>query len=223
MTNNIKAQSDTNLFDFSNKKISAYILNNVVQKLKQIKIGDNIQIKIDNYKAIDNDLEAWSRLTKKKIELIESKTDYKIYRIEKTNDFQIDKKFAIIISDKGLEELLSPLGFAWIAAVSGMEVHIYFQGPAVKVLKKGFKEKLKGLSSIFSGFARNGLKKIGHLPPQDKLIELKKLGAKFYLCQPSMDHFKVRETDLIFDNIIIAEYGTFIEVLSEADIKFFLQ
>ena len=223
MTVAVKSQSNNDHMDFSGKKITAYILNEVVQQLKEIKKGETIKIKVDNYQAIDNDLSAWSRITGNPIEIIESKINFKIYQLEKKEDIISNKKFALIISDKGLEELLSPLGFAWAAATSGMEVHIYFQGPAVKVLKNGFKEKLKGFNSIFSGFARKGLSKIGHIPPQEKMKELKRLGAKFYLCQPSMDHFKVKKSDLIFSDIIIAEYITFLEVLNDSDIKFFLQ
>lgn len=165
MTVEVKSQSNNDPMDYSGKKITACILNEVVQQLKEIKKGETIEIKVDNYQAIDNDLSAWSRITENPIEIIESKTNFKIYQLEKKEDIISNKKFALIISDKGLEELLSPLVFSWAAAISGMEVHIYFQGPAVKVLKNGFKEKLKGFSSIFSGFARKGLSKIGHIPP----------------------------------------------------------
>jgi len=37
-----------------------------------------------------------------------------------------------------------------------------------------------------------------------------------------MDHFKVKNSDLIFEEVIIAEYVTFLEVLKDADIRFFL-
>nr|NQU94207.1 DsrE family protein [Bacteroidota bacterium] len=223
MTVSVKSQSNNDFIDFSGKKITAFVLNEVVQQLKELGNGDTIQIKVDNYEAIDNDLSAWSRITGNQIEIIESETNYKIYRIDKRERITSNKKFALIISDKGLEELLSPLGFAWAAAVSGMEVHIYIQGPAVKIMKNGYKEKLKGFSSIFSSFARKGLSQIGHIPPQEKIKELKKLGAKFYLCQPSMDHFKVKKSDLIFTDLVIAEYVTFLEVLEDSDIKFFVQ
>lgn len=222
MTATAKPQSTNDYIDLCGKKISAYILNEAVERLNEIDIGETIKIKVDNYEAIENDLKAWSRISGNNLEILEIDTNYKIYQLEKKTDPISKKKFAIIISDKGLEELISPLGFAWGAAVSGMEVHIYFQGPAVKVLEKDFKEKLKGFSSIFSGFARNGLSKIGHIPPKDKIKELKKLGAKFYICQPSMDHFRVKKSDLIFSDVIIAEYITFIEVLINSDIKFFL-
>ena len=223
MTAIVKSQSTTDYIDFSGKKITAYILNEAVLQLNKIDIGETIKIKVDNYEAIENDLKAWSRITGNQLEILESDSNYKIFQLEKKREFISNKKFAIIISDKGLEELLSPLGFAWAAAVSGMEVHIYIQGPAVNIMKKGYKEKLKGFSSIFSGFARKGLARIGHIPPQEKIIELKKLGAKIYLCQPSMDHFKVKKSDLIFTDIIIAEYITFLDVLKDSDIKFFIQ
>jgi predicted peroxiredoxin/TusA-related sulfurtransferase len=222
MVTTTKSQSDVKYMDFSGKKITVYILNEVVQQLKELEEGETARIKVDNYQAIDNDLAAWSSMTGNKIEVLERETNYKIYQIKVTNDIVSDKKFAIIISEKGLEELLSPLGYAWAAAVSGMKVYIYLQGHAVKLMKKGYKEKLKGFNSLFSGFARKGLSKIGHIPPQEKIIELHKLGAEIYMCQPSMDHFKVKESDLIFTDVIIAEYITFLEVLNDSNIKFFL-
>jgi predicted peroxiredoxin/TusA-related sulfurtransferase len=210
--------------DFSGKKISGFIIFKISEKLEGLKINESIKIKTDNYKAVQSDLLAWSRMTRNQVELIETSDDNFFFEITKTSDkIGNGKTFSIIISDKGLEELLSPLGFSVGAALNGYQVNIYFQGPAVKVLQKGFKEKLKGFNSIFSGFARNGLSKIGHSPAQDKLRILERYGAKFYVCQPSMDHFRLKEQDIDFSNIVICEYFTFIEVLEKSDINFFLQ
>jgi predicted peroxiredoxin len=67
------------------------------------------------------------------------------------------------------------------------------------------------------------LTKIGHIPPQDKLRQLRELGAHFYICGPSMEHFGVQKGKLIFDDVVIAEYLTFMEIMKKADIHIFLQ
>jgi len=212
------------LIDFSGKKISGFIIFKITEKLTDLEINDAIWIKTDNYIAIQSDLSVWGKLTGNKVALLEKSENFLTFEITKIADkLNNGKVFSIIISDKGLEELLSPLGFSVGAALSGYQVNIYFQGPAVRVLKKGFKEKLKGFNSIFSGFARKGLSKIGHSPAQDKLRILEKYGAKFYVCQPSMDHFGLKKQDIDFSNIVICEYFTFLEVLDKSDIKFFLQ
>ena len=84
----------------------------------------------------------------------------------------------MIISHPGLEELLSSLGFALAAALGGGEDSLYFQGPAVRVLKRGFNARLQGIGRFFSAFARSGMDKTGHIPPQEKLRQLQDLGAK---------------------------------------------
>jgi predicted peroxiredoxin/TusA-related sulfurtransferase len=212
------------IIDFTGKKISGFIIFKISEKFANLKINDIIQIKTDNYKAIHSDLIAWSNMTGNKVNLIDKNENYYTFEITKLVDkLNNGKKFSIIISDKGLEELLSPLGFSVGAALSGYQVNIYFQGPAVKVLEKGFKEKLKGFNSIFSGFVRNGLSKIGHSPGQDKLRILEKYGAKFYVCQPSMDHFGLKEKNIAFSNIVICEYYTILEVLDKSEFRFFLQ
>ena len=75
----------------------------------------------------------------------------------------------------------------------------------------------------FSSFARKEMAKAGHLPPQDKLEQLKELGARIYICGGSMDPFGVKKSELIFDDVIVAEYLTFLEIMDKADINIFLQ
>ena len=115
-------------------------------------------------------------------------------------------------------ELLAPLGFALAAALEGHDVALYFQGPAVRVLRKGYVARMHGFGRPISRFPRAGLDKVGHIPPQAKLEQLQRLGAQIYACGPSMDHFKVAEADLAFDDIIVAEYLTFMEQMDQADI-----
>ena len=54
--------------------------------------------------------------------------------------------------------------------------------------------------------------------PQAKLRQLQRLGGRIYACGPSMEHFKVAEADLAFDDVIVAEYLTFMEQMDAADI-----
>jgi len=212
------------IIDFSGKKISGFIIADISEKFENLEINDVIRIKTDNYKAIQSDLHAWCSMTGHKVSLTEKNENSLCFDITKSVEkLNRDKKYSIIISNNGLEELLSPLGFSVGAALSGYQVNIYFQGPAVKVLSNEFKEKLKGSNAIFSRFARNGLSKIGHSPAQDKLRILEKYGAKFYICQPSMDHFGLKEQNIAFSNTVICEYFTFLEVLEKSDCKFFLQ
>ena len=128
-----------------------------------------------------------------------------------------------MISNPGLQELLSPLGFALGAALAGSTVSIYFQGPAVRVLTRAFSEKLPGWQRPFSAFARRGLDKAGHPPPHVKLRQLHDLGARIYICGPSMTHFKVTAADLFLTGVQIAAYPTFVEQMNEAKVHVFLQ
>jgi predicted peroxiredoxin/TusA-related sulfurtransferase len=209
--------------DMRGNKITTFILYNAVMKLKEMKEGEVLEIITEDFEPIESDIRAWCRMTGHNLVQLEKEADYRRYYIEKAMPKEKENKLALVISNPGLEELLSPLGFALGAALGGIDVHIYFQGPAVKVLKKNFKEKLRGINRPFSTFARKGLAKIGHIPPQDKLRQLRELGGHFYMCGPSMEHFGVKRSELIFDDVVIAEYLTFMEVMKKADIHIFLQ
>ena len=92
------------------------------------------------------------------------------------------------------------------------------------MLARGFKERLKGAHRApFSGLARRGLARAGHPPPQEKLRQLRELGARIYACGPSMEHFKVSEEDLLFPDIRVAAYPTFVEEMEAAGVQIFLQ
>ena len=145
------------------------------------------------------------------------------YVIRKAAELCDQPAWAVVISNPGLEELLSPLGFALAAALAGSAVAIYFQGPAIRVLTRSFTEKLPGWQRPFSAFARRGLDKAGHPPPHGKLRQLEQLGARIYACGPSMDHFKVSADELFLTGVQIAAYPTFVEQMNSAGVQVFLQ
>jgi predicted peroxiredoxin len=128
-----------------------------------------------------NDISAWCRMTGLKLVELKKEDRHQRYLIEKTVMKAQGKKMAMGVSSDGLEELLSPLGFALAAALEGFKVYIYFQGPAVHVLQRGFKAKIPGIGALFRSIAQKGMTESGHIPAQEKLRQLKELGARFYI------------------------------------------
>jgi predicted peroxiredoxin/TusA-related sulfurtransferase len=209
--------------DLRGRAISTFILFEVDRALVHVEQGETLTFVTDDDEAVDSDIHAWCRTTGHELVHSETRNGQRTYEIGKGKPRQHGGRLAMIISNPGLEELLSPLGFALAAALEDIEVHLYVQGPAVKLLKRGYREKLPGLKRPFSRFARTGLAKAGHLPAQHKLHQLRELGGHIYVCGPSMHHFRVKKHDLIFDDLPIVEYATFMSVMKDADIHLFLQ
>jgi len=207
--------------DVTGKTITTFIAYHAAMALQGMKEGEILELVTDDYEPIENDINAWCRMTGHRLASAEPEGDSRRYVIEKALSPATDRALALVVSNPGLGELLTPLGLALAAALAGTAVHIYFHGPAVKILASGFKESLTGLSKPFSAFARKGLAKAGHLPPQEKLSQLRGLGARFYVCGPSMDRFGVPKDRLIFDDAVIAEYITFMEAMRKADIHIY--
>lgn len=206
------------ILDLTGKTISTFILYEVHEALADRFEGDHVEAITDALAAIDNDLHAWSRTTGNSIVEVSEHGTTRRYVIAKGAPKQSEHKLATIVSDDGLFELLSPLGFALGAALEGHDVSLYFQGPAVRVLAPGFRAQMHGLGRPFSRFPRDGLAKVGHIPPQDKLRQLQQLGARLFACGPSMEHYKVDPANLAFSDVTIAAYLTFMEQMSSADI-----
>lgn len=76
------------------------------------------------------DLEAWCRATG--LELVDVRKNGKRYRLTFRKDAPRPNshRAAVVVSADGLEELLSPPGFALAAALGGARVAVYLQGPA---------------------------------------------------------------------------------------------
>jgi len=209
--------------DLRGRTITTFIAYEVAQQLARLTDGEGLEVITEARDDVDSDMRAWCRATGQELTRAERRDGERWYLIRKRPRRRTERRLAAVISDPGLEQLLSPLGFALAAALEGIEVSLYFQGPAVRVLTHGFAERLRGLSRPFSRFARAGLARAGHLPAQDKIRQLQALGAHIYACGPSMEHYKVRGEDLALDGVTVAEYLTFMEVITLADIHLFVQ
>lgn len=210
--------------DGRGRSISTAILYDVVTALRDLGPGKEISVRTDPLPAVDSDLRAWCQGTGNELLAVDQRAGERSYLIRKTDAPRARPPWALVVSDPGLEELLSPLGFSLAAALAGSRVAIYFQGPAARVPTRGFRERLKGVHRApFSGLARRGLAAAGHPPPREKLRQLRELGAQLYVCGPSMEHFKVKEEDLLFDGIRIAAYPTFVEEMIAAGVQIFVQ
>jgi predicted peroxiredoxin/TusA-related sulfurtransferase len=214
---------DGPLIDGRGRSVSTAILYEVARAIRPLAPGSVITIRTDPLPAVDSDIRAWCRSTGHELLAADEPAGARDYLVRKTDEVRRQPGWAIIISNPGLEELLSPLGFALGAALAGSTVAIYFQGPAVRVLTRSFSEKLHGWQRPFSAFARRGLDEAGHPPPQVKLRQLQDLGALIYICGPSMTHFKVKADDLIFAGVQVAAYPTFVEQMNQATVQVFLQ
>jgi predicted peroxiredoxin/TusA-related sulfurtransferase len=209
--------------DMRGKTITTFIAYEALGRLRELADGESLELLTDAGEEIDSDIRAWCRIRGQELAAAGPADGSQRYVITKRPLRPSGKRFAAVISDAGLEELLSPLAFALAAALEGSDVSLYFQGPAVRVLARGFTEHLHGPGRPFSRFARAGLTRAGHIPAQDKLRQLQALGAHLYACAGSMQHFKVAMTDLAFSDVTVAEYLTFMETMARADINVFIQ
>ena len=214
--------------DVRDKKISLYVLQLVNHSLEKIcKVGETIDLKTDHFDGLRNDILTWGQLVPHDIQEIDCDEGegvyYDRYLITK-KEIPTDKqpgKVAVVISNDGLLDLVSPLGFALAAALAGMSVSLFFQGPGVRVLRTGFQGRLPGWKTLFSAFARKGMAQMGHVSPQEKVEQLIELGATIFVCHPSMEAFKVSEKDLVRPGITLCEYVRFLVEMRDASVQIY--
>jgi TusA-related sulfurtransferase len=148
-----RTQQEPQDVDGRGLSISTAILYEVFTALQPLDPGGELRIRADATPVIDSDIRAWARTTGHDLIAVEETDPERRYLIRKTDRPRSRPPWAFVISDPGLEELLSPLGFALAAALGGSEVALYFQGPGVRVLERSFRERLKGLHRGAAGEA----------------------------------------------------------------------
>lgn len=214
--------SPTASLDRRGKTITTFVLYDAAAQLQRLSEGEVLEVVTDEFEPFEPDIEAWCQATGHVLLASEPIAEGHRFLIEKRIPKVKETSLAMVISSDRLDELLSPLGFALGAALEGLHVHLYFQGPAVRVLTKGFRPRLHGWARPFSRFAAAGMARAGHIPAQDKLRQLRTLGARIYVCGGSMPAFKVRREDLIFDDLPVVEYLSFVPILEDADITLYV-
>ncbi|MGY6022741.1 DsrE family protein [Streptomyces spinosirectus] len=211
----------TERLDLRGKTITTHIVGRAADVLDRMADGDVLELRTDDAEFIDHDLRVWCRSNGTEILSSGCAEGAVRYRLRRHGTAPPDFSLALVVSQDGLEQLLSPLGFALAAALEGAQVSLYFQGPAVRALTRRFRPRLHGLSRPFSVFARRGLERAGHVSPQEKIAQLRRLGARLYACGPSMRRFGVDKEGLLYDDIVVAEYLTFMDVLRRSDVHLY--
>lgn len=217
----MQTTTTTQTLDRRGKTITTYVVFDAAQQLDSMHQGDVLELLTDDFEPFEHDLPAWCRAVGHQLIETERIAHGRRFLIEKGTPPSKRTAMAIVMSSAGLEELLSPLGFALAAALQGIEVNLFVQGPSVRVLSRGYRPRLSGWARPFSRFAAAGMAKTGHIPAQDKVHQLHTLGAHIYVCGPSMEHFRVDKVELIIDGLPMVEYLSFIAVMAEADIHLY--
>ena len=211
----------TATLDRRGKTITTYVVFDANVEMERLHIGDVLEIVTDDFAPFSADLSAWCATTGHTLLIDELTAEGRRFLVRKGAATKHETRLAIVISSDGLEEVLSPLGFALAAALEGIHVSLYLQGPGVRLLRRGFTPKLRGWARPFTRFAASGLAKAGHIPAQEKLRQLRSLGAEIFLCGPSMDHFKVATDELVIGGLPQVEYLTFMAEMADADIHIY--
>ena len=114
--------------DMRGKTITTFIAYETLKQLGDLADGESLELLTDAGEEIDNDIRAWCRTRGQELTAAGHHDGSQQYVITKQPLRPSGKRYAAVISDAGLEELLSPLAFALAAALEGSDVSLYFQG-----------------------------------------------------------------------------------------------
>src|SRR3974390_2863287 len=123
--------------DLRGKSITTYVVFDAAARLATMAEGEVLEFLTDDYEPFRHDVTAWCEAAGH--ELLSTQSTPLGLKFQKGPAKATCGSLAVVLSSDGLEELLSPLGFALAAALERMEVHLYAQGPAVRVLAPGFR------------------------------------------------------------------------------------
>ena len=115
--------------DMRGKTITTFIACGAAERLAAMADGQALELLTDPGDDIDNDIRAWCRASGLDLVSADRADGTCQYVITRQPPRRSGRRLAAVISDPGLEELLSPLGFALAGALEGIDVALYFRGP----------------------------------------------------------------------------------------------
>jgi predicted peroxiredoxin/TusA-related sulfurtransferase len=201
----------------------------VYEILKELRHRDNeavVELVMKNDKGMLHDIATWCEATGN--ELLSSEPGEKgevrcLVQKGELKRREKKKSMTVVISTASLEKVVFPFDKALGAAVLGMDVNVIFEGAGVRLLKRGYRSKLSGFwGGCFTGAVENVMKtEIGWPLPGDAIEILEELGAKFYVCGPSLVGYGVREEELVVREFMTGATLTWVKLLAESDINVF--
>lgn len=127
----------------------------------------------------------------------------------------------LAISDAGAYALMSPLKFAMQTVQRGDDVSLFFYGPAVRVLTKGFEARISSAARPFDQAGPPTPDEGGFVRTEMLIAGLTASGVKLYVCGSSMREFGVTMEDLAF-KAEVAEYDTFLSDSKTSDLHIYV-
>ena len=195
----------------------------VIKALRGLDTGSAVEVITKDDKGLLNDLGLWCRATGHELPGEQPGQGEARVLIRKGEPVRNDQTMTVIMSTARLEHAVYPLDKALAGAVLGMDVNMVFEGAAVRLLKRGYRPRLSGLAGgLFTAMVERVMNnEIGWPLPQESILILQDLGARFYVCSPSMFGYGVHERDLIVGQYTMGAVVTWADLLARSDIHIF--
>ena len=195
----------------------------VIKALRGRETGSVVEVITKDDKGLLNDLGTWCRATGHEILSEQPGEGEARLLIRKGEPVRNDRTMTVIMSTASLEHVVYPLDKALAGAVLGMDVAVVFEGAGVRLLKRGYRPRLSGLvGGLFTAKVERVMgDEVGWPLPQESILILEDLGARFYVCSPSMFGYGVHEQDLIVGNYTLGAVVTWADLLARSDIQIF--
>jgi predicted peroxiredoxin/TusA-related sulfurtransferase len=195
----------------------------VIKALRGRDTGSVVEVTTKDDTGLLNDLGIWCRATGHELLGVQPGERQARVVIRKAEPARNDRTMTVIMSTASLEHAMYPLDKALAGAVLGMAVNVVFEGAGVRLLKRGYRSRLSGLvGGVFTAKVERVMKdEIGWPLPQESILILEDLGARFYVCSPSLVGYGVREQDLIVSKYTLGAVVTWADVLARSDIQIF--
>jgi TusA-related sulfurtransferase/predicted peroxiredoxin len=196
----------------------------VIKAVRPLETGSVVEVVTKDDQGLLNDLRIWCQATGHDLVATQpgGKGEARLV-IRKAEPKRTGQTMTVIMSTASLEDAVYPLDKALAGAVLGMDVNVVFEGAAVRLLQRGYRPRLSGLAGrAFTSMVEQVMRtEIGWPLPQESILILEDLGARFYLCGPSMIGYGVGEQDLIIGRYTMGAVITWADLLAHSDIHIF--
>jgi predicted peroxiredoxin/TusA-related sulfurtransferase len=200
------------------------VIYEIIKAQRELGPGAVVEVVAKDDEGILADVRTWCATTGQELIAVQRQPAGRACLVVRPGERKASpKSMTVIVSTASLEYVVFPLEKALAAAVLGMDVYVVFEGAGVRLLQRGYRPRVSGLAGrFFTPMVERVMREqIGWPLPPESIAILEDLGARFYVCGPSMVGYGVPESELTVSKYTLGAVVTWAGLLARTDVHVF--
>ena len=207
-------------YNYEDEKTVPIVIKNVRNNLESITDGEIVTVKIGNYKPVRDEVLRYFEYAGHRIVGLEEGESSLTFQIQKGSTNYSGRSLAVLINHSDEKGMHQSLEAAWMAALSGMNVTIYVDGPAVKYLYTATQTSESEQKFLHKTNLNDRIKLIEGMSLDEKICRLNGIGVSVYADAKAMAQQKQSTKNGLCEYVKIDPMINYFSIIEQSEYQF---